>query len=84
MSARGARRPRRRRGEGEDILMHRLLHHDRDGVWTRRVRGANVPAVQKNDVCLEIDPAADSHYCPACRSDPSCCATPAPVTITRS
>ncbi len=66
MSARGARWPRRRRGEGEDIMMHRLLHHGRDGVWTWRVRGAKVPAVQNNDVCLEIDPAADSHYCPDC------------------
>ena len=36
------------------------------GVWTWRVRGAKVPAVQKNDVRLEIDPAADSHYCPDC------------------
>ena len=60
MSARG------RCGEGEDILMHRQLHHDRDGVWTWRVRGAKVPAVQKNDVCLEIDPAAAAHYCPDC------------------
>ena len=67
MSAGRARRPRRRRGEGEDILMHRLLHHDRAGFWTWRERGAKVPAVQNTDVCLEIDPAADSHHCSDCR-----------------
>lgn len=47
--------------------MHRLLHHGRDGAWTWRVHGAKVPAVQKNDVCLEIDPAAASHCYPDCR-----------------
>ena len=61
-----ARRPRRRRGAGEHILMHRLLHHDRAGGWTWRVRGAQVPAARTTDVCLVIDPAADSHYCPDC------------------
>ena len=67
MSARGDRRPRRRRGEGENILMHRLLHHDRDGVRTWRVRGAKIPAVRNTDVCLEIDPVAAAHHCPDCR-----------------
>ena len=61
-----ARRPRRRRGAGEHILMHRLLHHDCAGGWTWRVRGAQVPAARTTDVCLVIDPAADSHYCPDC------------------
>ena len=56
----------RRRGAGDHILLHRLLHHDRAGCWTWRVRGAQVPADRSTDVCLVIDPAADSHYCPDC------------------
>ena len=50
------------------------------GVWTWRVRGAKVPAVQKNDVRLEIDPAADFALLPRLpdRIDPSCCALPTP------
>ena len=62
MSAGRARRPRRR----HRVLMHRLLHHDRAGCWTWCVRGAQVPADRSTDVCLPIDPAADSHYCPDC------------------
>lgn len=50
----------------ELILMHRLSHCDLDGCWTWCVRGAMVPPVRTTDVCLEIDPAADSHYCPDC------------------
>lgn len=47
------------------IVMHRLLRCDPDGgTWC--VRGAQVPASRTTDVYLEIDPAADSHYCPDC------------------
>lgn len=46
--------------------MCRLLHHDSDGCWTWRVRGTRVPAARSTDVCLEIDPNADAHYCPDC------------------
>ena len=56
MSAGRARRPRRRRCEGEDILMHRLLHHDRAGFWTWRERGTKVPAVQNTDVSWRSTP----------------------------
>lgn len=55
----------RRRGD-ELIVMHRLLRGGRDGRWTWCVRGAMVPASRTTDVCLEIDPGADSHYCPDC------------------
>ena len=58
--------PKARRGEPHEILMHRLLHREPDGCWTWRVRGVKVPAARTTDVCLEIDPAADSHYCPDC------------------
>ena len=56
---------KRRRGD-ELIVMHRMLHGDPDGCWTWCVRGAQVQADPDTDVCLEIDPAADSHYCPDC------------------
>ena len=55
----------RRRG-AELIVMHRLLRGGRDGRWTWCVRGAMVPASRTTDVCLEIDPGADAHYCPDC------------------
>ena len=55
-----------RGSERHSRLLHRLLHQEPDGSWTWRVRGAKVPATRTTDVCLLIEPAAATHYCPDC------------------
>lgn len=49
-----------------DLALHRLLHRELDGTWTWRVRGEQVPASRDTDVCLMIEPDAETNYCPDC------------------
>lgn len=51
---------------GPDLVLHRLLHRELDGTWTWRVRGEQVPASRDTDVCLMIEPDAETNYCPDC------------------
>ena len=46
--------------------MHRLLHHDPAGCWTWRVRARRFRPPRAPTLCLPIDPAAESRYCPDC------------------